>query len=128
MEFEKTGGEFWNMATAYMKRIDELSADADEFMFKKEFDNAFMCVDAMYRRIKCKMNTKQTEEFDKKRNDGFSDMKQWVVEESYTNKNKLNQKLYITLTWMINYLFQVLDEKNLLTPKRSDPNFAILSR
>jgi len=116
-------GEQWNMAQAYLKRIDFILTLCDQCHYKDDPRGWFKALYQLYKEIYPKMKDKEKEESKK-----FLDILIKYKNNNFkTNGKKMRKNEVVLVNYDVFidlelYLRQLLENKKMLTPKADDPS------
>jgi len=133
----KSEESVFNMAMAYLKRIDKLLSLCAIYSMKGDIDNWTSTLRAVYREISIKLIKAEDEDIrgtDKE----FDVTHIKPIDVTLNNINTLYNDLRMRKKYRKELLFlldqveikmrQVMQKKNMLLPSRADPRFAVLER
>jgi len=125
MKSDETGLEqedkaAFNMALAYLQRLDIILKTCNEAAIKEDFKHWHNSVLALYRELSPQLNVELEEQF-------LSLMKSaHKVDVSLKNKERVHQYNPIVLTRAETFLRRAMHSKGLLMPSADDPGMAVL--
>ena len=118
----KSDESFFNMAIAYLERINKILYRCQEAAMTQNIDEWRNCLRALYRELSIKLKKIERDE----------------VETKFTEINNIanipglkitqRQKILFLLDQLDIHLRSKLQEKAMLLPSKSDPRYAILNR
>ncbi len=117
--FDETLPEEWNMALAYMKRIDELLTVCSRAQIENNGLLWSRTLQALHKEVYPKLKPKERVEADKFKT-------AMLVEVQVSRKTKFIHTKFL-LDYEL-YLRDKLEERSMLTPKPSDPRWAAANR
>lgn len=140
MVFNKESEEsVFNMAFAYLKRIDKLLYFCQESGTKQDIDAWLNYLRAVYRELAVKLTTDEEQEILGKREDGKADLSNPSADDATflkINPLIMNPEIKVQNKGQILFLLDQLDvrirrklqQKGMLLPSKGDPRFAVLKR
>jgi len=117
----KSDESVFNMAMAYLKRIDQILYKAQEAATTGDIDEWLNQLYAIRREVSVKLKSEEEEELRKK----FSELVKFLTP---INKIKQRGKIRTMLDEIDIFIRKKLQERGMLLPSKSDPRFAILER
>jgi hypothetical protein len=136
----KTDESYFNMAIAYLIRIDKILTACWYCSYRKDIDGWQKNLRALYREICVKMNPAEEKDLLGNMNDPPIENFKYITtaQVNFTNLNRLinDPEKSVTNRREILYLLDQLEvklrkhcqTKGMLLPGKSDPNFAVLER
>ena len=119
---ENDRSEEWNMAMAYLQRIDIMLTHCAQCQYEGRFKSWYSTLQCLFKEIYPKMK-----EVDRTKTRSYLSKLSEVNQQWEKNKNLykpfLNQLFEFELT-----LRQILEDKSMLTPKPDDPRYALMGK
>ena len=112
----------FNMAFAYLERINKLLYYCQQCAIRQDIDQWITYLRALQREMSIKLDDKELEQSE------INFKKVFELMKTFEMKHANRQKILISLHNLEISIRRIMQKKNMLLPSKSDPRFAVLRR